>query len=101
MGFLETREPKSVTVGIRRRGRWDVIGDRSDEGELEVEVVEDPVVNSSELLEFKLKVSCTESLEESDFVIVQEGLLKDVDDPLMLLCMHWQVIDVTRNGGLA
>ena len=95
------RELKSVTVGIQRRGWWDVIGDRSDEGELEVEVVEDLVVNSSESLEFELKVSCTESLEESNFVVVQEGLLKDVGDPLTLLCMHWRVIDVAGNGGLS
>ena len=95
------RELKSVMVGIQRRGWWDVIGDRSDERELEVEVVEDPVVNSSESLEFELKVSCTESLEESNFVVVQEGLLKDVSNPLTLLCMHRRVIDVAGNGGLS
>ena len=36
VGFLETREPKSVTAGIQQRGRWDVIGNRGDEWELEV-----------------------------------------------------------------
>ena len=46
-GLLETREPKSVTAGIRRRGRWDVIWDRGDERELEVKVVEDLVVDGS------------------------------------------------------
>ena len=101
MGFLETREPKSVTVGIRQRGRWDVIGDQSDEGKLEVEVVEDPVVDSSESLEFKLEVSCTEPLKESDFVVVQERPLEDVGNPLTLLCMRWRVIDVAGNGGLS
>ena len=101
MGFLETREPKSVTAGIWQRGRWDVIRDWSDEGKLEVEVVEDPVVNSSESLEFKLEVSCTEPLKESDFVVVQERPLKDVGDPLMLLCMRRRVIDVAGNGGLS
>ena len=101
MGFLETREPKSVMVGIRRRGQWDVIGDQSDEGKLEVEVVEDPVVDSSELLEFKLEVSCTEPLKESDFVVVQERPLEDVGDPLTLLCMRRRVIDVAGNGGLS
>ena len=95
------REPKSVMAGIQRRGWWDVIRDRSDEGELEVEVVEDPVVNSSESLEFELKVLCTESLKESDFVVMQEGSLKDVGDPLTLLCMHQRVIDVAGNGGLS
>ena len=101
MGLLETREPKSVMVGIRQRGRWDVIRDRSDEGKLEVEVVEDPVVNSSESLEFKLEFSCVEPLEESDFIVVQERPLKDVGDPLTLLCMCQWVIDVAGNGGLS
>ena len=95
------REPKSVTAGIRWRGRWDVIRDRSDEGKLEVEVVEDPVVDSSELLKFKLEVLCTEPLKESDFVIVQERPLKDVGDPLTLLCVRQRVIDVAGNGGLS
>ena len=88
-------------VGIWRRGRWDVIGDRSDERELEIEVIEDPVVNGSELLEFKLEVLCTEPLEESDFVVVQERSFKNIGDPLMLLCVHRRVIDVAGNGGLS
>ena len=101
MGFLETREPKSVMVGIRRRGWWDVIGDRSDEGKLEVEVIEDPVVDSSESLEFKLEVLCTEPLKESDFIVVQERPLEDVGNPLTLLCVCRWVIDVAGNGGLS
>ena len=88
-------------MGIWRRGRWDIIRDRSDKGKLEVEVVEDLVVDSSELLEFKLEVSCTEPLKESDFIVVQERPLEDIGDPLMLLCVHWQVIDVAGNGGLS
>ena len=59
------------------------------------------MVNGSELLEFELEVSCTEPLEESDFIVMQERSLKDVGDPLMLLCVHWQVIDVAGNGGLS
>ena len=101
MGVLETREPKSVTAGIWWRGQWDIIRDRSDEREFEIEVVKDPVVNGSELLKFELEVSCMEPLEESDFIVVQERSLKDVGDPLMLLCMHWRVIDVAGNGGLS
>ena len=97
---METREPKSVTAGIQRRGRWDIIGDRGDERELEIEVVEDPVVSSSESLEFELEVSCTEPLKESDFVVMQERLLKNVSDPLMLLCVRRWVINVAGNGGL-
>ena len=58
------------------------------------------MVYASESLEFELEVSCTEPLEESDFVVVQEGSLKDVGDPLMLLCVRRWVIDVARNGGL-
>ena len=100
-GLLEMREPKSVTAGIWRRGQRDIIGDRSDEREFEIEVVEDLVVNSSESLEFELEVSCMEPLEESDFIVVQERLLKDVGDPLTLLCVHRWVIDVAGNGGLS
>ena len=99
-GLLETRELKSVTAGIRQRGRWDVIGDRSDERELEIEVVEDPVVNGSEPFEFELEVSCMEPLEESDFVVMQERSFKNIGDPLTLLCVRQRVIDVTRNDGL-
>ena len=100
MGLLETRELKSVTAVIWWWGRWDVIGDRSDERELEIEVVEDPVVNSSEPFEFELEVSCMEPLKEGDFVIVQERLLKNVGDPLALLCVRQWVVNVTGNGGL-
>ena len=99
-GLLKTREPKSVTAGIWQRGRWDVIRDRSNKREFEIEVIEDLVVNGSELLKFELEVLCMEPFEESDFVVVQERPLKDVSDPLTLLCMCQQVIDVTRNGGL-
>ena len=59
------------------------------------------MVNSSESLEFKLEVSCVEPLEESDFVVVQERPLKDVSDPLTLLCVCRRVIDVAGNGGLS
>ena len=100
MGLLETREPKSIMAGIRQRGRWDVIGDRRDKGALEVEIVEDTVVYASESLEFELDISCMEPLEKSNFVIVQERSLEDIGDPLTLLCVHRQVIDVTGNGGL-
>ena len=58
------------------------------------------MVNSSELLEFELEVSCTEPLKESDFVVVQERLLKNVGDPLALLCVRWWVVNVAGNGGL-
>ena len=100
MGLLETRELKSVTAGIWQRGWWDIIWDRGNERELEVEVVEDPVVNGSELLEFELEVSCTEPLKEGDFVIVQERPFKNVGDPLTLLCMRQRVVDVAGNDGL-
>ena len=41
-----------------------------------------------------------EPLEEGDFVIVQERSLKNVGDPLALLCVRRQVVNVTGNGGL-
>ena len=47
MGVLETKEPKSVMAGIRRRGQWDIIGNRGDEQELEVQVKKDMVVDSA------------------------------------------------------
>ena len=87
-------------MGIRRRGRWDVIRDRGNKGALEVEIVEDVVVYASESLELELEVSCTEPFKESNFVVVQEWPLEDVSDPLTLLCVRRWVIDVARNGGL-
>ena len=99
-GVLEMREPKSVMAGIRRRGQWDVIGDKGNKRTLEVEVVEDAVMYGSESLEFELDVSCTEPFEESDFIIMQERPLKDVSDSLTLLCVHRWVVDMSGNGGL-
>ena len=100
-GVAKMREPKSVTVGIRRRGRWDVIRDRGNKGALEVEIIEDAVVYARESLVFELEVLCTEPFKEGDFVVVQEWPLEDVGDPLMLLCVRWWVIDVAGNGGLS
>ena len=94
------RELKSVTVGIWRRGRWDVIRNGGNKRALEVEVVVDVVMYGSESLEFELDVSCTEPLKESDFVVMQERLLKNIGNPLALLCVCRWVIDVARNGGL-
>ncbi|KIM64803.1 hypothetical protein SCLCIDRAFT_23210 [Scleroderma citrinum Foug A] len=85
-------------AGIRRRGRWDVIGFGRDEGKLEVEIIEDVVVYASEPLEFELEVSCSEPFKESDFVVVQEWPLEDVGDPLTLLCVRRWVIDVAGNA---
>ena len=87
-------------AGIRRRGQWDVIGDRSDEGKLEVEVVEDPVVDGSKVLEFELGVPGTEPFKECDFIVVEERPLKNVGDPLTLLFVSWRVVDMAGNGGL-
>ena len=55
---------------------------------------------ASESLEFKLEVSCSEPFKESDFVVVQEGPLEDVGNPLTLLCVRRRVVNVTGNGGL-
>ena len=97
---MEMREPKSVTAGIRRRGRWDIVGFSGDKGELEIQVVKDVMVDCGEVLEFKLGVPGTEPFKEHNFVVGEERLLKDVCDPLTLLCVRWRVIDVTGNGGL-
>ena len=58
------------------------------------------MVNSGESLEFKLEVLCMEPLKEGNFVVVQERPLENVGDPLVLLCMRQQVVNVTGNGGL-
>ena len=58
------------------------------------------MVDGSEVLKFELGVSGTKSLEESNFVVVQERLLEDVSHPLTLLCVRWRVVNVARNAGL-
>ena len=93
-------KPKSVTAGIRQRGRWDVVGFGGDKGELEIQVVKDAMVDCGEVLEFELGVPGTEPFKERDFVVGEERSLKDICDPLTLLCVRWRVVDVTRNGGL-
>ena len=99
-GSLETTKPKLVTVGIRRRGRWDVIGFGGDKWELEVQVIKDTVVDCSEVLKFELGVPGTEPFKEHDLIVREERSLKDICDPLTLLCMCRRVVDVTGNGGL-
>ena len=97
---METTKPKLVTAGIRRRGRWDVVGFGGDKWELEVQVIKDAMVDCSEVLEFELGVPGTEPFKKRDFVVVEEGSLEDISDPLMLLCVHRWVVDMTGNGGL-
>ena len=58
------------------------------------------MVDCGEVLEFKLGVPGTELFEERNFVVGEERLLKDVCDPLMLLCVRRRIIDVAGNGGL-
>ena len=101
MGSLEMTKPKLVMAGIWRRGWWDVIGFSRDKWELEVQVVKDTMVDCSEVLKFKLGVPGMEPFKEHDFVVREERSLKDVCNPLMLLCVHRRVIDVTGNGGLS
>ena len=99
-GSLETTKPKLVMAGIWRRGWWDVVGFGGDKWELEVQVVKDTMVDCSEVLEFELGVPGMEPFKEHDFVVMEERLLKDISDPLMLLCVCWWVVNVTGNGGL-
>ena len=93
-------KPKSVMAGIQWRGRWDVVGFGGDKGELEIQVVKDAMVDCGEVLEFELDVPGTEPFKEGNFVVGEERSLKDVCNPLTLLCVRRWVIDVTRNGGL-
>ena len=93
-------KPKSVTVGIWWRGRWDIVGFGGDKGKLEIQVVKDAMVDCGEALEFELGVPGMEPFEECNFTVGEERSLKDVCDPLTLLCVCRRVIDVTGNGGL-
>ena len=97
---METREPKSVTAGIWRRGRWDVIGDRRDERELEVQVKKDVVVDSGEAVKLKLGNLGSEPLGKGDFIVMEVRPLEDIKVPLALLCVHQRVVNVAGNGGL-
>ena len=99
-GSLETTKLKSVMAGIWWRGRWDVVRFGGDKGELEIQVVKDTMVDCCEVLEFELGVPGTEPFKEHNFVVREERSLKDVCDPLTLLCVRWRVIDVTGNGSL-
>ena len=99
-GSLEMTEPKSVMVGIQQRGQWDVVGFGGDKWELEVQVVKDTMVDCSEVLEFELGVLGTEPFKERNLIVVEEQLLEDICDPLTLLCVRQQVVNVTGNDGL-
>ena len=87
-------------AGIWWRGWWDVVRFGGDKEKLEIQVVKDAMVDCGEVLKFELDVPGTEPFKERNFVVGEERSLKDVCDPLMLLCVRWQVIDVTGNGGL-
>ena len=99
-GSLEMTKLKLVTAGIQQRGRWDVVRFGGDKWELEIQVVKDAMVDCSEVLEFELGVPGMEPFKEHDFVVGEERSLKDICDPLMLLCVRRWVVDVTGNGGL-
>ena len=87
-------------AGIRRRGRWDVIGLGWDEWELEVEIEEDAVVYCCKVLEFKLGGLCSEPLKKGNLVVMEVGSLEGIEVPLLLLSMGWWVVDMAGNGGL-
>ena len=58
------------------------------------------MVDCCEVLKFELGVPGTKPFKECDFVVGEERSLKDVYDPLTLLCVHRRVVDMTGNGGL-
>ena len=58
------------------------------------------MVYSSKVLKFVLDIPCTKPFKESDLIVMEERSLKDVSNPLMLLCMHQQVVDMAGNDGL-
>ena len=100
VGSLETTKPKSVTAEIWWRGQWDIIRLGWDEWEFEIEIEEDAVVYCSEVLELKLGGLCSEPLKKGNLIIVEVGLLKDIEVPLSLLFVSWRVVDMAGNGGL-
>ena len=87
-------------VGIQWRGWWDVVRFRGNKQELEIQVIKDLMVDSHEPVKLKLCSLSSEPFDESDFVVVEIGSLKNVKVPLSLLCMGQWVVNVTRNGGL-
>ena len=87
-------------VGIWWRGWCDIIGDRRDEWEVEIEIEEDAVVDGGEPVKLELGGLCLKPLNESNFIVVEVGSLEDIEVPLTLLLMSWQVVNVTGNGGL-
>ena len=93
-------KPKSVTVGIWRREQWDVVRFSGDKGKLEIQVEKDAMVDGHEPVKLELCNLGSEPFGEGDFIIVEVGSLKDIEVPLMLLCMCWWVVDMTGNGGL-
>ena len=92
---------KLVTVGIWWRGQWDVIRFGRDEEKLEIQVKKDAMVDGGEVLKFELGSLRSEPLEECNLVIVEIGVLEDVEVPLTLLCVSQRVVDMAGNGRLA
>ena len=88
-------------MGVRWRGQWDVIGDRGNEQELEVQVKKDVVVvDSGEPVKLELGDLGSEPLSKGSFIVVEVRLLEDIKVPLVLLCVRQRVVNVAGNGGL-
>ncbi|KIM54690.1 hypothetical protein SCLCIDRAFT_30920 [Scleroderma citrinum Foug A] len=58
------------------------------------------MVDGCEPVKLELCNLGSEPISESDFVVVEIGSLEDIKDPLTLLCMRRQVVNVTGNRGL-
>ena len=101
VGSLETTKPKLVMAGIQQRGQWDVIRFGRDEWEFEIQVIKDSMVDGCEPVKLELCSLSLEPFEQDDLVVVEIGSLEDIEVPLSLLCVSWQVIDVAGNGGLS
>ena len=99
-GSLEMTKLKSVMAGVRQRGQCDVVGFRGNKREFEIQVVKDSMVDGCELVKLKLRSLGLEPFDESDFIVMEIGSLKDIDVLLTLLCVCQWVVNVTGNGGL-
>ena len=99
-GSLETTKPKLVTAGIWQRGWWDVVSFGRDKQEFEIQVVKDLMVDGCEPVKLKLCSLGSEPFKKGDLVVMKVGSLKDVEVPLMLLCVRQRVVDMSGDGGL-
>ena len=58
-------------------------------------------MDGCESVKLKLWSLGMELFKEGNLIVMEVRPLKDIKVPLVLLCVHQWVVDVTSNGGLA